>query len=153
MSEVEVFDFTKVALEKDTAVKEKQKKIGRIVTFSIVNNYFLPLTAKDFSDTLRITFYLKGTKIEKVKAKFKKYPLLLNFSCLLYEGDKLPTISRRLKMEKILNKEENKLGVDVFIDGNIIFDLIPKEVMNNIVAELERDVSKKYEKKNGKKFV
>lgn len=56
-------------------------------------------------------------------------------------------------MEKILKKEENKLGVDVFIDGNIIFDLIPKEVMNNIVAELERDVSKKYEKKNGKKFV
>lgn len=50
-------------------------------------------------------------------------------------------------MEKILNKEENKLGMDVFIDGRIIFDLIPKEVLNNIVAELERDVSKKYEKK------
>lgn len=54
-------------------------------------------------------------------------------------------------MEKIFNKEENKLGLEVYIDGKIMFDLIPKEVLSNIVAELERDVSIKFEKRNKRK--
>lgn len=54
-------------------------------------------------------------------------------------------------MEKIFNKEENKLGLDVYIDGKIIFDLIPKEVLSNIITELERDVSIKFEKRNKRK--
>ena len=56
-----------------------------------------------------------------------------------------------VKMEKIFNKEENKLGLEVYIDGKIMFDLIPKEVLSNIVAELERDVSIKFEKRNKRK--
>ena len=56
-----------------------------------------------------------------------------------------------VKMEKIFNKEENKLGLDVYIDGKIIFDLIPKEVLSNIITELERDVSIKFEKRNKRK--
>lgn len=54
-------------------------------------------------------------------------------------------------MEKIFNKEENKLGLEVYIDGKIMFALIPKEVLSNIVAELERDVSIKFEKRNKRK--
>lgn len=54
-------------------------------------------------------------------------------------------------MEKILNKEENKLAMDVFIDGRIIFDFIPEEVLNNIITELEREISKEYEKKKKRK--
>lgn len=44
-------------------------------------------------------------------------------------------------MDKILSKETNKLEIEVYINGQILLELIPKEVMANIVGELERDIS------------
>lgn len=54
-------------------------------------------------------------------------------------------------MEKIIEKTNNKLSLDIFINGQILLELIPKEVLLNIVAELEKDISVRFDKKTRKK--
>lgn len=56
-------------------------------------------------------------------------------------------------MDKILSKETNKLEIDVYINGQILLELIPKEVITNIVGELERDVANNFDKKTVKKNI
>lgn len=56
-------------------------------------------------------------------------------------------------MDKILSKETNKLEIDVYINGQILLELIPKEVIINIVGELERDVANNFDKKTVKKNI
>ena len=56
-------------------------------------------------------------------------------------------------MDKILSKETNKLEIDVYINGQILLELIPKEVIINIVGELERDVANNFDKKIDKKAI
>lgn len=56
-------------------------------------------------------------------------------------------------MDKILSKETNKLDIDVYINGQILLELIPKEVIINIVGELERDVANNFDKKAAKKNI
>ncbi len=56
-------------------------------------------------------------------------------------------------MDKILSKETNKLELDVYINGQILLELIPKEVIINIVGELERDVANNFDKKTVKKNI
>lgn len=56
-------------------------------------------------------------------------------------------------MDKILSKEINKLEIDVYINGQILLELIPKEVIINIVGELERDVANNFDKKTAKKNI
>ena len=56
-------------------------------------------------------------------------------------------------MDKILSKETNKLDIDVYINGQILLELIPKEVISNIVGELEKDVANNFDKKTVKKNI
>ena len=56
-------------------------------------------------------------------------------------------------MDKILSKETNKLEIDVYINGQILLELIPKEVISNIVGELEKDVANNFDKKTVKKNI
>lgn len=56
-------------------------------------------------------------------------------------------------MDKILSKETNKLEIDVYINGQILLELIPKEVIINIVGELERDVANNFDKKIDRKNI
>lgn len=55
-------------------------------------------------------------------------------------------------MEKIISRDENSLNLDVYINGWVDINLIPKEILESLVANLERDISESYKRSVAKKL-